>query len=50
LRFLRRKQRLEPLPLRVGKFFSFHTGECTQPSRVCKHALARIIHPPLSPR
>ena len=38
--FLRGKQRLEPLPLRVGEFFSFHTSECTPPSRVCKHALA----------
>ena len=37
--FLRGKQRLEPLPLRVGEFFSFHTSECTPPSRVCKHAL-----------
>ena len=38
--FLRGQQRLEPLPLRVGEFFSFHTSECTPPSRVCKHALA----------
>src|SRR5262249_9593811 len=38
--FLRGKQRLEPLPLRVGEFFAFHTSECTPPSRVCKHALA----------
>src|SRR2546430_7834034 len=38
-RFLRWKQRLEPLPLRVGEFFAFHTGECTPPARVCKHAL-----------
>jgi hypothetical protein len=37
--FLRGKQRLEPLPWRVGEFFSFHTSECTPPSRVCKHAL-----------
>jgi len=44
LRFLRWKQRLEPLPLRVSEFFAFHTGECTPPARVCKHALARIIH------
>ena len=40
-RFLRWKQRLEPLPLRVGEFFSFHTSECTPPSRVCKHALEK---------
>ena len=39
LRFLRWKQRLEPLPLRIGEFFAFHTGECTPPARVCKHAL-----------
>src|SRR5262245_23285958 len=39
LRFLRWKQRLEPLPLGVGEFFAFHTGECTPPARVCKHAL-----------
>src|SRR4030095_12065700 len=39
LSFLRWKQRLEPLPLRVGEFFAFHTGECTPPARVCKHAL-----------
>src|SRR2546423_3044478 len=38
--FVRGKQRLEPLPLRVGEFFSFHTSECTPLSRVCKHALA----------
>src|SRR5262245_44533037 len=40
VRFLRWKQRLEPLPLRVGACFAFHTGECTPPARVCKHALA----------
>jgi hypothetical protein len=40
VRFLRRKQRLEPLPLRVCQLFSFHTDECTPPVRVCKHALA----------
>ena len=39
LGFLRGKQWLEPLPLRVGELFSFHTSECTPPSRVCKHAL-----------
>ena len=39
LRFLRRKQRFDPLPLRVGQFFSFHIDECTRPVRVCKHAL-----------
>ena len=44
LRFLRWKQRLAPLPLRVGEFFSFHTSECTPPSRVCKHALAHRQH------
>src|SRR5687767_2317406 len=42
LRFLRRKQRLEPLPLRVCMFFSFHTDECTPPVRVCKHALVLV--------
>src|SRR5688572_28823410 len=41
LRFLRRKQRLEPLPLRVCMFFSFHTDECTPPVRACTHALVR---------
>jgi hypothetical protein len=40
LRFLRRKQRLEPLPWRMGQFFSFYTDECTPSVRVCKHALA----------
>jgi hypothetical protein len=30
-RFLRRKQRLEPIPLRIREFFVFHTGECTSP-------------------
>ena len=63
LRFLRWKQRLEPLPLRVGEFFAFHTGECTPPARVCKHVLVRSallfvrqarrnslqLHPPESP-
>ena len=39
-RLLRRKQRFEPLPLRMGQFFSFHTDECTPSVRVCKHALA----------
>ena len=43
LRFLRWKQRLEPLPLRVGEFFAFHTGECTPPARVCKHALVQDV-------
>jgi hypothetical protein len=38
-RFLRWKQRLEPLPLRVGEFFAFHTGACPPPARVCQHAL-----------
>ena len=47
LRFLRWKQRLEPLPWRVGAFFAFHTGECTPPARVCKHALVPVkIWPP----
>jgi hypothetical protein len=36
---------LEPLPLRVGEFFAFHTGECTPPARVCKHALAQTYGP-----
>src|SRR5688500_16650647 len=45
LRFLRRKQRLEPLPLRVCKFFSFHTDECTPPVRVCTHALVYSTPP-----
>src|SRR4029450_12708985 len=44
LRFLRWKQGLEPLPLRVGEFFAFHTGECTPPARVCKHALEPSAH------
>jgi hypothetical protein len=44
LRFLRWKQRLEPLPLRVGEFFAFHTGECTPPARVCKHALVLQLY------
>ena len=44
LRFLRRKQRLEPLPLRVCKFFSFHADECTPPVRVCKHALVLQLY------
>jgi hypothetical protein len=39
LRFLRGKQRLEPLPLRVGEFFAFHTDSCPPPARVCQHAL-----------
>jgi hypothetical protein len=39
LRFLRRKQQLEPLPLCVGKFFAFHSDECIPLARVCKHAL-----------
>ena len=43
LRFLRRKQRLELLPLRVCKFFSFHADECTPPVRVCKHALGLVV-------
>ena len=43
LRFWRGKQRLEPLPWRVGEFFAFHTGECTPPARVCKHAL--VVNP-----
>jgi hypothetical protein len=42
LRFWRWKQRLEPLPWRVGAFFAFHTGECTPPARVCKHALVGL--------
>ena len=39
-RFLRWKQRLGTAPWRVGAFLAFHTGECTPPARVCKHALA----------
>jgi hypothetical protein len=42
LRLLRGKQRWEPLPLRVGEVSSFHHGEWTQPSRVCKHALESV--------
>jgi hypothetical protein len=40
LRFLRGKQRLEPLPWRIRAFFVFHPDEWTSPVRVCKHALA----------
>ena len=38
-RFLGRKQRVEPFPLRVRQFFVLHTDECIPHNRVCKHAL-----------
>jgi hypothetical protein len=43
VRFLRRKQRLEPLPWHVCQFFAFHADECTPPVRVCKHALVSAL-------
>jgi putative transposase len=53
LRFLRWKQRFEPLPLRICQFFAFHTDECTPSVRVCKHALTddqwAILEPLIPP-